>query len=234
MRAALVTLRSVGLIDREDARGRTPAAFELCLSGKILPGKTAPIDRREAEYDLFDFAREAKSDPPTGRREANEMPAKAPTTILPTKKVSKYGVFREACGEALASNPSHEQVVESWLADGFSAEHIAAVLKARSQGKPSRSIVSWRYFDQAVREAIKPATAPAAAVARGLAGKMLPPSAPKTPTRDPWSYQAKEQATALLQSEMGMEAARENWIAGQGRDWRCKRWSLPLKSYSIC
>lgn len=142
---------------------------------------------------------------------------------IPTK-VSKYGVFREACGEALADNPSHAQVVDAWIADGFSAEHIAAVLKVRSAGKPAGSIVSWRYFDKAVKEAPPlPASAqasapaqpkaPAASQARGFQGATLQASEPRpqATNRDPWSQAAKQQARALLKGDIGRRAATEGW-----------------------
>lgn len=62
--------------------------------------------------------------------------------------------MRDACGPALSEAVKSRQIALSWISAGADlALDIIPVLRARSAGKPPRSVVSWKYYDAAVRDA---------------------------------------------------------------------------------
>lgn len=77
-----------------------------------------------------------------------------------------------ACGDALALEIRGRQIALAWLSNGCDMGlDVIPTLTARSRGKPPRSIVSWKYFDQAVREARDRRAGPAPKAGNGALGE---------------------------------------------------------------
>ena len=217
VKGALSALLKAGFIVGDRSRGRTASQYEL-----VIPAATQPVTWAQPCVEQPVRLDQPATMQPVNRPNFDQPDAGQPvahivTTNLPTIEKGSSGLAEmvAACGEALALSPSHEQVALQWLKTGFSLEHIITILKARSAGKPVRSIVSWRYFESAIRETpqLPVADRPRKPQRAEPAQPASKPSITPTPTqRDPWSYRAKEEARSLLQSPMGRRAAGEGWI----------------------
>lgn len=135
VRSALTTLLDAGWIAGERSRGHFPTAYAFTIPGTTFQEYPEGKDVDPERSDLD--------------------PERVSGTVLLTTKNTSTGFqdMKAACGDALASEVRNRQVALGWLSSCDLELDVLPVLRARSQGKPPRSIHTWKYFSIAISEA---------------------------------------------------------------------------------